>query len=145
MVIDVHCNQNGGTVLVCLKGNTYCLAASDVPAYLKKGANLGSCDDNAMVTENPGDLYGMTLSAYPNPFIQLTTISFTLSKDNMVSLVMYDMKGNKVNTIFTGQAEMNNIYTFNIQPAYLPAGVYMVRLTTPDDVKYIKIVKLEEL
>jgi len=143
-VVDVRCNQNGGSVFVCLKGNTYCIAPSDVPAYLKKGAVLGSCDNDAMVSQNPGDLYGMTLGAYPNPFTQLTTVSFTLSKDNMVSLVMYDLKGNKVNTIFTGEAVMNNIYTFNLQPAYLPAGVYMLRLTTPEDVKYIKIVKLEE-
>ncbi len=141
--VDVRCNENGGSVLVCLKGTTYCLSSSSVPAYLKKGASLGSCDADAPISQNESDAFGITLSAYPNPFNTGTTISFTVPANNNVTLDLYNLKGEKVSTIFNGEADMNNIYTFDLKPAYLAPGVYMVRLTTPNDVKYIKLVKFE--
>jgi len=142
-VIDVRCNQNGGSVLVCLKGTTYCLPVSDVAAYLKKGATLGSCDEDAPISENQADLYGITLGAYPNPFSLHTTINFTVSTSNTVTLELYNLKGEKVSTLFNGNAEMNNIYTVDLNPAFMEPGVYMIRLTTPENVKYMKLVKIE--
>jgi hypothetical protein len=118
------------------------VSQSDVATYFKKGAELGACDGDAMEPIDMEDLYGLTLNAYPNPFNENTTISFTVSSNNQVSLDLYNVKGDKIKTIFSGQTEINNIYTFDLVAGNIPAGVYMVRLTTPAEVKYIKLVKL---
>jgi hypothetical protein len=127
---------------MCLNKNTVCVSQSDVATYLKKGAKLGACNEDAMVTINMEDLYGLTLMAFPNPFNENTTISFTVPSNDQVSLDLYNVKGDKIKTIFTGQTEVNRIYTYDLIAGNIPAGVYMVRLTTSTDVKYIKLVKL---
>jgi hypothetical protein len=141
-VVDVHCGTNNNGVTMCLHKSTICVSQSDVATYFKKGAELGACDGDAMEPIDMEDLYGLTLNAYPNPFNENTTISFTVSSNNQVSLDLYNVKGDKIKTIFSGQTEINNIYTFDLVAGNIPAGVYMVRLTTPAEVKYIKLVKL---
>jgi hypothetical protein len=127
---------------MCLQKSTICVSQSDVATYLKKGAELGACDGDAMQPIDMEDLYGLTLSAFPNPFNENTTISFTVSQSNEATLELYNVKGDKIKTIYTGETEINHIYTFDLIPGNIPAGVYMVRLTTQGDVKYIKLVKL---
>ena len=39
---------------------------------------------------------------YPNPFNPHTTIAFTLAKDTMVSLNVYNTKGQKVRSLHSG-------------------------------------------
>ncbi|MEN6444473.1 MAG: S8 family serine peptidase [Candidatus Cloacimonas sp.] len=49
-------------------------------------------------------LYG----AYPNPFNPETTISFTLSTPDFTELEVYNQKGQKVKTLFSGNLESGN-------------------------------------
>jgi len=46
--------------------------------------------------------------AYPNPFNPETTISFNLSSPNLTELYIYNQKGQKVKTLFSGNLESGN-------------------------------------
>jgi parallel beta-helix repeat protein len=67
------------------------------------------------------------LSAYPNPFNPITTLEFGLQEEGHVSLIVYDLSGREVATLFNdwypaGQHEA-------VFAAYdLPSGVYFARL-----------------
>jgi len=140
-VIDVRCGTSNSGVSVCKSGSTSCVSSSDVPAYLKKGYTMGSCNHLAPVMDMT-DQYGMTLSAYPNPFTENTTISFTVADPSQVTVVLYNLKGEKMQELFNNSADRNNVYTIDLQSSYLAPGVYMVRLTTGSEMRYIKLIKL---
>jgi len=44
-------------------------------------------------------------SNYPNPFNPSTTISFSLPKEENIELTIYNIKGQKVKTLYSGIAE----------------------------------------
>ena len=52
------------------------------------------------VEENQIPKYTSLLGNFPNPFKPLTSIAFALSKDGKVDLEIYNVKGQKVRTLF---------------------------------------------
>jgi len=140
-VIDVRCGTSNSGVSLCKSGSTSCVSSSDVPAYLKKGYKMGSCDHLSPVMDMT-DQYGITLSAYPNPFTDNTTISFTVPDMNGTTVELYNLKGQKVQELFNGMTDKNNVYTIDLKSSQLQTGVYMVRLTTGSEMRYIKLIKL---
>jgi len=86
------------------------------------------------------------LSVYPNPFRTQATIGFNLSKDSEVSLAVFNLKGQKVHTLFngnkskgshtqvwkgisdTGQAVSNGVYFIRLTQHGQPAAVRKVIL-----------------
>lgn len=65
---------------------------------------------------------------YPNPFNPSTKISFQLSKEGFANLSVYDVLGNKVQNLQSGNLESGN-YTFNFHRENLSSGVYIIKLT----------------
>ncbi len=57
------------------------------------------------------ETYGL-YSNYPNPFNPNTDISFALPVATTGELVIYNMKGQKIKTLFTGEIEAEQIYNF---------------------------------
>ncbi len=83
---------------------------------------------------------------YPNPFKGQTNISWILAKDAPVSLDIYNLKGQKVKTLFSGMgvkgrqmAQWNGHDENNREVA---SGVYFYRLNTPEGVKVHKMMVL---
>ena len=67
---------------------------------------------------------------YPNPFNPTTTLSFELDKAAPVTLVIYDLLGRKVDTLFDGTLTTGpHSFTWNAQ--HMSSGIYLYRLTTP--------------
>lgn len=70
---------------------------------------------------------------YPNPFNPLTTITFFLPQRKIVDLSVYNMLGEKVVTIYRGEAQAGlNVFDFNVNdvPGGLASGMYIYRLST---------------
>ena len=65
---------------------------------------------------------------YPNPFNPTTTIEFTLPEDGNVSLKIYNMLGQKVATLFDGEAKAGYIQKATFNAAQFASGVYFSRL-----------------
>ena len=66
---------------------------------------------------------------YPNPFNPSTNISFSLPELSDVELTVYDILGNKIETLIHGQLTQGN-HTVNWSAANIANGVYFYRLRT---------------
>ncbi len=87
-------------------------------------------------------------SAYPNPFNPSTTIRFTVEKNEITSLVMYNMLGQKVTSLFDETAEKGKLYTIswngkNDRNQTLASGIYFAVLQQGNNFKTTKVTFLK--
>lgn len=65
---------------------------------------------------------------YPNPFNPSTTINFSLPKTANVTLVVYNVLGQKVATLVNAQAMTMGEHNFTFDASRLASGVYMYQI-----------------
>lgn len=68
------------------------------------------------------------LQNYPNPFNPSTQIRFSLDKDSKVDLMVYNIKGEKVATIYNSKMTKGT-HSFDFDGSNLNSGIYFCRLT----------------
>lgn len=66
---------------------------------------------------------------YPNPFNPSTTIKYTLTKNNLVSLKVFDLMGREIKTIVNKKQNAGN-YEVTFDGSEFPSGVYFYKLET---------------
>jgi len=64
---------------------------------------------------------------YPNPFNPSTRINYQISKDDFVTLKVYDIIGNEVATLINKEQSAGK-YSVDFNAANIPSGVYLYRL-----------------
>jgi flagellar hook assembly protein FlgD len=64
-----------------------------------------------------------SLTSYPNPFTQSTTISFTTPESSVATVAIVNILGATVAHIFSGELDAGT-HTFTWDANGLPAGVY---------------------
>lgn len=84
----------------------------------------------------------ITLSNYPNPFNSSTVIKFSAKESEHITLDIYDLLGQRVETIFDGIKQAGQ-YAFTWDASRYPSGVYFARLRTPDTIKNISMILLK--
>ena len=89
--------------------------------------------DNKNV-EIPGS-FGLSQN-YPNPFNPVTTIQFDLSEPSNANLTLYNMLGEKVQTIVDRYLNAGS-YNFGVYAGDLPSGMYFYRLTAKNEDGFI--------
>jgi hypothetical protein len=62
---------------------------------------------------------------YPNPFNPSTVIRFSVAKAGFAKLLVINILGQQVATLFSGHAEPGTIYPIQFNAASLPSGVYL--------------------
>lgn len=67
----------------------------------------------------------------PNPFHGETTLNFNLSSEQTLSIQIYDLLGNQIQTILSDNLAPSN-YKLTWDASSYPDGVYLVKLATPD-------------
>ena len=77
---------------------------------------------------NPGDY--QILANYPNPFNPQTTLTFSLEQSGPVQLVIYDVLGRQVASLFDGRLAQG-IHHFPFNASSLGTGVYFAHLQQP--------------
>jgi len=119
--------------------------STDQFAFAKSGANgqMGGswgCSEvspeNAAVAIAPANF--ALCGAYPNPFNPTTAISYQLTANSYVHLMVYDTAGRLVQTLVNGWREAGN-HEVTFDGTGLPSGVYLLRLETG---KYSAVQKL---
>lgn len=83
----------------------------------------------------------MTLSNYPNPFREHTTISYTIGRKVMVRLVIYDIFGKEVLTLLDKEQEAG-IHNLSYTATDLQDGVYICRLYAGNKTESLRLVKI---
>ena len=100
--------------------------------------------------ENGGTIVPTNFSLeqnYPNPFNPETNIKFNLPKSGKVNLVIYNILGQKIKTLFNGNLQAG-IHSYkwkglNDQGIRVPSGIYFYRIETKGhtDIKKMVLVK----
>ena len=75
---------------------------------------------------------------YPNPFNPATTISFSIPKNGLVSLKVYDILGKEVATLVNTQLNSGQ-YNVNLNASNLGSGIYFYTLKAGDFVETKKM------
>lgn len=110
----------------------YAFTIGENDSVLSANLSAAQVKYNRIVTNANNELseipLGYSLNQnYPNPFNPSTTISFTLPKQQYVKLSVYNILGQKVNTLFD-EIKSSGIYKVSFNASNLPSGVYIYRL-----------------
>jgi hypothetical protein len=70
------------------------------------------------------------MTAYPNPFSSETTVEFTVSADEVVTLKVYSLTGVLVADLYEGAVFGGQKVTAEFSSGNLPSGIYFARLST---------------
>jgi hypothetical protein len=109
-------------------------------AVLNRGViDVRTVDGNALVTNDCLEPLKYTGEVSleqnrPNPFNPVTTISFSLSEEQAVRLVVFDVHG-RVVRVLTDQLLPEGRHSLHFLAEDLPSGVYLYRLETPRKVE----------
>ncbi len=76
---------------------------------------------------------------YPNPFNNSTKIIYKINKNNRYKLEFFEITGKKIDTIFEKFIERGE-YEINYGAAKISSGIYLLKLSSVDKSKTIKIV-----
>ena len=89
--------------------------------------NLGKSEDNRDSTVTSSVLF----QNYPNPLISETTFSYQIAATELVSLDIYNVRGQKVTTLFHSFQDEGR-YSITWQPETISNGLYFCRLKAGD-------------
>jgi subtilisin family serine protease len=93
-------------------------------AVMSSGAGATSVSSCAANTVTKFEI----LQNYPNPFNPSTTISFTLERDGLTTLKVYDILGREVAALVNGEMKAGVVNAVIFNASKLSSGVYFSRL-----------------
>lgn len=79
---------------------------------------------------------------YPNPFNPVTQISFSLGRDEQVTLSLYNILGQRA-AILLDEFKQKGSYSVNLDGSTLSAGLYLYKLHTPSYTDIRKLILLK--
>ena len=104
-------------------------------------------DETNQGTPIAPDSYGLQQN-YPNPFNPSTSISFALQEDSNVELIIYNIKGRKIRSIFNDHISADQIQTViwdgnDASNKQVSSGVYFYKLITDKKVYMNKMLLIK--
>lgn len=91
-------------------------SGSEKTLFLKKSKN--TVENNIVLQQN-----------FPNPFNPTTSIQYSVSSSQFVSLKIYDVLGNEIETLVNEEKTVGS-YKVDWNASELPSGVYLYRVNT---------------
>lgn len=76
---------------------------------------------------------------YPNPFNPVTTISYTLPTETVVSLSVFDITGREVKQLISNQAVSAGYHSITFDATTLSSGIYFYKLTAGNSTQIKKM------
>ncbi len=87
------------------------------------------------------DVFGLK-AVYPNPFNPVTTITFDIPVETLLSLAIYDLNGNKIADLLNESSPAGR-YSLSWDGSAYPSGIYFVKLVTAEFSETRKIMLLK--
>ncbi|WP_439882733.1 putative Ig domain-containing protein [Pontibacter sp. MBLB2868] len=81
-----------------------------------------------------------SFNVYPNPFIDLATVSFTLKNGGHYTVLLYDSSGKLIKSLGDGTAEAEVATKIEVSSRGLNKGLYIIRLNTDEGSRSMKLV-----
>jgi hypothetical protein len=157
--INISCHPtNQKKVSVChvppgnpLNCKTICVADNAVPALLNQGSYLGHCLPNCDIPSGESEneqLTGITsvskpgihLTAYPNPFKNITHIEVKLEKNDEVLMQVFNANGALIKDVYRGKLDQGYTHQFDIDGSSMRSGMYFLKMITGDVVLNLKLI-----
>ncbi len=127
-------------------------------SWLAKGVKLSvvDVDMDSSGTNITGAKYSMTppppppsgiekespipavMDVYPNPFAELTRVRFYLPKSGHTTIQVYDLLGQEARVLLDKSLPAGQ-HTAWFKATGLPSGVYLLKLSTPESAKTVKL------
>jgi hypothetical protein len=73
---------------------------------------------------------GVSLDAFPNPFVNTTTIRFMIPENDFATVKVIDVAGREMERLFDGATEGGNIYEVTFDGSNFNNGIYFLILNT---------------
>jgi hypothetical protein len=86
-------------------------------------------DATTNVSESVPEVFSLAQN-YPNPFNPSTTIEFTVEEKGMTTLVVYNLLGQKIASLFSSIAVPGQKYVLRFDGDYLTNGIYFAKLVS---------------
>ena len=83
-----------------------------------------------------------SLTCYPNPFNPQTTLSYALNQTGNVQIEVYNVKGQKIETILNTEKEAGS-YSLTWQADNLASGIYLIKFAAPHYNKVQRVMLLK--
>ena len=80
---------------------------------------------------------------YPNPFNPSTTILYTVEKAGRATMELYNILGQRVQTLFDGVVEPGRMHMVKFDGGHLPSGTYFYRLQSEGKTEMKKLLLLK--
>ena len=98
-------------------------------------------DDNQLNIQSHPEHISL-LRTYPNPFNPSTTISFTIPRISMTTIIVYDLAGKMLKTLSSEYLTPGN-YTTNWNAAVYPSGEYLIQMQSGSYMQTEKVVLIK--
>ena len=108
-----------------------------------KVLSSNAASSNGMIALNVSEVNDFSISnAYPNPFNPSTSIELDLNKDSYVSISVYNVTGQLVDQVFTGNLNSSN-HRFTWDASFVSSGVYFMNIQVDNvlETKKLMLVK----
>jgi hypothetical protein len=93
---------------------------------------MNGCDALLTPVRGPALTPSFALAApYPNPVSGTATVGFSLDRDEVVTIGLYDVAGRRVRTLLASSSRASGPGSMRFDARDLAAGVYFVKMTTP--------------
>ncbi len=80
---------------------------------------------------------------YPNPFNPSTDLTFTIAKDDVVTLKIFNALGQEVATLINGVRSAGTYHRVTFDAHHLASGVYFARLQSGGQIQMRKMMLLK--
>jgi hypothetical protein len=124
---------------------SFTIAGGTVVNGLDFAVGTHSIHPNASVVTNLKDAVAGAndiLKAFPNPYTTSTAITLNLTESNHVLLEVYNMLGEKIQTLDNAQKQAGTFkYNFSAANLNHVTGMYFIRLTTNTKTTVLKVIE----
>ena len=109
-----------------------CAGGNFRPSPIGTKPDIGACENllgSLLLNENElTNIEVFFLSQnYPNPFNRTTSIQYSVSSRQFVTLKVYDVLGNEIETI-VNEEKLEGVYELKWSATQLPSGIYLYQL-----------------
>ena len=149
--VDINCGTGGSQkVTVChyppdnpSNPQTVCVSLNSLAEHLSHGDDVAACDfispcsgapmpfiyipDQAEVLAEALE-HKAFMEVFPDPRTNQATIRFILHDDSNAEVILFDMQGKSLKTLFSANVSPGEINDIDLGNENIPAGVYVIQL-----------------
>ena len=137
MVADYKTSGSFTTIIIAApeQGQLFATSSDFIVEEVIAGTSAGE-----ILVTMPVD-FGLS-AAYPNPFNPSTSFNLNMSSTEMVSIDVYNVMGQRVDTIHNGELTAG-VHSFSWNGAEIASGAYLIRATTASNVATQKVMLMK--